>query len=303
MANAKAATGRRLRSLVVASQKGGVGKSTTASAIAAAAGASGWKVLYVDLDPQCVSLVSLGAEPTEGASLAELLLGFADPREPQVSVDDAIVREVSDNLDVLVATDRHALRKATLALAQTGGLAYDSVARVLTDVQDRYDLAVLDTPPEAGGIQEYALCAADTAIAVSRANGLDWPPARSLYEQVQSLSGTRFAPDLRFLGLVINDYDPQAEETAFIERHIADSQIPVFPVRLPHSRLASKGATMGRPAVLAFPRSPFAQACSQLTAQVLGHLVAKTTPPPLGADTVIDLSADTDVKVAAAGGR
>lgn len=300
----QAPSGRRVRTLTVASGKGGAGKSTTSAAIAAAAAAvAGWKTVLVDLDPQCVSLVSLGAEPVPGQSLAEALVAVCDPHAPQVSAREALVRDVSENLDVLVATDRGALRSASLALSQSGGVAFESVARLLTQIQDDYDLAVLDTPPESGGIQEYALCASDRAIAVSRANGLDWPPARALYEQVSSIAGSRFAPDLRFLGLVINDYEPRAEETGFIESEIAASGVPVFDTRLPHSRLASKGATMGRPAVLAFPWSPFAQSCRALTAEVLGHLVAGTSPAALTSAAEVIVLDEPSGQVVAMGGR
>ena len=61
----------------VTNQKGGVGKTTTTSALAAGYMMKGYKVLCVDLDPQANLSFSAGAETEESCTIYEILKGEA----------------------------------------------------------------------------------------------------------------------------------------------------------------------------------------------------------------------------------
>src|SRR5512135_848668 len=265
--------GRRMRVLAVGSLKGGAGKTTTALNVACAAAESGWRVLHVDLDSQSPSILALGADPVHGRTLAQALLP-----DSGVSARDAIVAGPVPTLDVLAAPHDD-LDDAAVKLERLGARAYTAVARVIGQVEEEYDLAICDTPPELGGLEEYALFSADVALAACRPNSLDWPPTRSFVQQVRDLGATHLAPRLRLLGLALVAYDAAAEETTFIESRLAAADVPVLDTKIPVSRLASKAVVAWRPAVIEYPGSSFARAYRRLTAEVLGHLVNGTTPP------------------------
>lgn len=267
----------RMTVLTLGQKKGGAGKTTTSMNVAAAAAQAGWRTLYVDLDDQSPTLLQFDVQLKTGLTLAELL-------KPSVTdkphTRDVVHRQVLDNLDLLCA-HHDDLDNARLELEAQGQRAYAAMINVLEQVQYDYDLAVIDTPPVLGGLQELALIASDFAIATSRANSLEMPNVLKFYNQVAELGSGRLAPQLKFLGLVLIAHDARAEETTFIEDQIAEAELPVFGTRIPESRLASKGLAVGQPAVLEWPTSAFAVAYKQLTAEVLSHITNDTRPPLL----------------------
>ena len=82
------------RSIAVANQKGGVGKTTTVVSLAACLAERGKRTLLDDLDPQANATSALGLEKLEGGSVYQALLGSA-------RLADSIRPSGYDNLDII----------------------------------------------------------------------------------------------------------------------------------------------------------------------------------------------------------
>jgi len=134
------------KTIAVANQKGGVGKTSTASALAAGLAQRGHRVLAVDLDPQASLTDSIGAQRSPGVS--EVLRGEASALE-------AIQQHGA--FDIMAAG-------RGLALAERGLEGSLALKAALEPLLGGYEYIVLDTPPSLGLLSVSALAAADEAV-------------------------------------------------------------------------------------------------------------------------------------------
>jgi len=144
---------------VFANGKGGVGKTTSACHIAGLAAADGLRVLLLDLNGQGNVAEDFGYTGTsiddQGRGLLTALVG-GSPLTP--------VQGVRPNLDV-VPGGEHVRRIAPLLYSQlqdpkTGEPAVLALARCLMPIADRYDVVLIDSPPENPPLVQLALAAA-----------------------------------------------------------------------------------------------------------------------------------------------
>lgn len=141
-----------MRRIVIANQKGGVGKSTTAIHLSWALASLKKRVLVVDCDPQQNCTVGLlGGDPTPARTLYHV---FAD----QSTAKDAIV-EVQENLHLLPSDI--ALASADVEFGQTFGRE-TKLKRALKGL--KYDFVIFDTPPSLGLMTINALLAGEEVL-------------------------------------------------------------------------------------------------------------------------------------------
>ena len=129
--------------IAVINQKGGVGKSTTACALAVGLANKGKKILLIDSDPQGNTTYVLGVNRTL-ANLYNVMNG--------TPAKDAI-EKLSDNLDII--TSYGELATADKTYIQTGREYI--LKKALQPIQDKYDYIIIDTPPALGILSINAL--------------------------------------------------------------------------------------------------------------------------------------------------
>ncbi|WP_370164793.1 plasmid partitioning protein RepA [Bradyrhizobium diazoefficiens] len=162
--------GEQLQVIGVVNFKGGSGKTTTAAHLAQHLTLQGYRVLSIDLDPQASLSALHGYQPEFDVEENGTLYGAIRYDDARRELNDIIRQTYFLGLDIVpgnieLMEFEHETPKA-LAMRQSGDpLFFARVARALATVQDRYDVVVIDCPPQLGFLTLSALCAA-TAILI-----------------------------------------------------------------------------------------------------------------------------------------
>ena len=144
-----------MKTIVVANQKGGVGKTTTTLNLAASLAAAGRKILLLDIDSQANLTTGLGGKKTyEETTITDALLDDA-------SLESLIQRKVDFNFDVIPGSPD--LISAELEMARVSDPT-SSLKGKLKLLAHKYDYCLIDSPPSLGMLSVSALRAADKII-------------------------------------------------------------------------------------------------------------------------------------------
>jgi chromosome partitioning protein len=250
------------RIIAIASQKGGVGKTTTAINLGACLAQESRRVLLVDIDPQGNASSGLGLNGNDQAlSTYEVLIG-------QSEVKDSIVTTALATLDLLPAGQR--LSGAEVELV--GMLARETrLKNALAGIRDDYDYILVDSPPSLGLLTINALTAADSVILPLQCEYLALEGLTQLISAIR-LVQDHLNPSLRIEGVLLTMFDARLN----LSQQVADEARKFFAERvyrtvIPRNVKLSEAPSFGKPIVLYDAHSTGAESYRELAREVLDH--------------------------------
>ncbi len=246
--------------LAVVSQKGGVGKTTTAVNLGAAFARRGLKTLIVDVDPQ--GSVKYGA----GLRKGHPPYGFADFLRGERSLRDVILPTALPWLRVMLAGS--VSEEADHSQYAHDIAEGDLLPRMLATAAERCDIVVVDTPPGLGAITRRVLASSDRVLVPLQCEPLALQTTPQILRGIQDVVTHHSA--LTFDGILLTMYEagnPACERTAeYIRSHVPPNL--VFDLVIPRSSALSDAFAAGQPAVLRAPSDVASQAYVNLATRL-----------------------------------
>ena len=183
--------------IVIANQKGGVGKTTTTINLGAALAELERRTLLMDMDPQSALSGAVGLDSNNlSRTIYDVLVDSGVPIR-------AIIRQIRPNLEV--APSNIDLAAAEIELVSAMGREY-ILKEVVAPVRDEYDYVLIDAPPSLGLLTVNALTASNDVIIPLQCEYLALRGMRFLLETIEKVK-TKLNPDLEIRGILPTMYN------------------------------------------------------------------------------------------------
>jgi chromosome partitioning protein len=227
--------------IVIANQKGGVGKTTTAVNVSTALAAVDKKVLLIDMDPQANASTGVGiSKRNKGIGSYELLIG-------QNTLSEVLKKSIIPGLSVISSSIELIGAEIELVNVEKRETIFK---RIIEPYKNMFDYIIIDCPPSMGLLTLNAMVAADSVLVPLQCEYYALEGLSYLLNSIQKIK-KNFNPSLELFGIVLTMYDRRSSLSSQVENdvrhHLKDK---VFQTVIPRNIKVSEAPSHGKPVLV-----------------------------------------------------
>ncbi|MER5561253.1 ParA family protein [Streptomyces sp. NPDC002506] len=271
--------------IAVATQKGGVGKTSSTINLGTALSLAGQRVLVVDLDPQAQAGTALGLNLSSEDQLARSLGWAIQGRLQGMRMDLEAIwfdrTELVASFEGAASLYLLACEESTMTAAQDlihkkGYQATPVLRRMLLEAAGTFDFVIIDTPPAVSSMSATALAAADYVLTVCMPEYPSLKGAaatRGTVRYVKDRTGGECDP--QYLGAIVNRSNPPSKwrvQEVNIRNGMLDADLAPFRTDIRLDNRISDSFAFGVPAVVRFASHAPGRMYGELMNQVLTRM-------------------------------
>jgi chromosome partitioning protein len=257
-----------MRTIAIANHKGGCGKTTTATNLAAASAMLGKRVLLIDLDPQAHTTIGLAYAPeTVKKSIGDVLIN------PQISISEAAKQTDIEWLKFVPGSI--SLANTELEMGSILGKQFVLAERLRT-VRDEYDFCIIDCLPSLGLLTVNALVASTDVIVPVQVHYYALEGLTQLIETIHIVRERFYPCFVKILGMLLTFVEDRPLFTRQIQQQLrASFGNLVFNTVIHKCIRLTEAPSFGRPVLTHAPESRAAAEYEALSKEVISRIQTK----------------------------